>query len=417
MSVDETTDSPAPDGVAATPEVAETPERRIPSPSQSQMQRWWQESISKSLGANGYKNVAVLVIKWQDDLDQLRVDGEVSDLISVFADKFGYATQTVELSLRNPQMQLMNAITGFIVEYDDPQNLLIVYYAGHGIFHDDGKLLEIANTDDPEADDMLSKAFWNEVQKVLSDHTAGDVLAIMDCCFASNLMMRGHQKVNSRAFEMLAASTIDKMTEAPGEKSFTRALIKCLALLSEREEGFDTHELSQAIDTVRTRTTCRLWNVLLGNRRHIRLGPRRTPEEDKDEQPPEPVWTFEAPGGLLSLQFVIKENELGREQIERLTQRLPAAFEESKVQLRNIRWLDFNRPKTFTGLTQIMQNAKRLYNRRKTLMGDAMALESLDSAEKNMKRKADGPPLAAKALLRKKLASSDNQTSGDESSC
>jgi hypothetical protein len=44
----------------------------------SEMQLWWREGS----GATGYQNVAVLLIKWVDELDQLKCGDEVSDVRS-----------------------------------------------------------------------------------------------------------------------------------------------------------------------------------------------------------------------------------------------------------------------------------------------------------------------------------------------
>ncbi|OJD31224.1 homeobox domain containing protein [Diplodia corticola] len=403
-------------------------------PKELQMQRWWQESITKVMGVqNGYKNVHVLMVKWERKYDQLRVHSELSELKAVFEDKYGYATKTIELSLpRNPQMQLTNAISGFIVENDDPQNLLIVYYAGHGIFHDDGKRLELAGSDDPD-EAVLSKVFWNEVQTLFVEHAAGDVLAIMDCCFASNLMSRAGRKVNSRAFELLAASTIDKITESPGDKSFTRALIRCLTELAEQrppssdgtggDGSFDMHELSQHINRVRTATPCQLWGVLKGNRRHIRLTPQRAREEQEQEQeragPREQPWTFDPPGGLLSLQFILGERELARETIRNLARQLPDVFKANEVRLRNVRWLDFERPKMFPRFTGILLHGKRMgsIGRKRKASSTPVADQSSDGVLGGKKRRSLGSPsdLRTPVDRRMQLSDQDGPTSGDES--
>ena len=44
------------------------------------MQGWWAEAISRNMGTpRGYENVAVLLLKWTDELDVLRTGAEVSD--------------------------------------------------------------------------------------------------------------------------------------------------------------------------------------------------------------------------------------------------------------------------------------------------------------------------------------------------
>ncbi|KAL1626147.1 hypothetical protein SLS54_002981 [Diplodia seriata] len=417
-SLSEVSDPPATNGEQETIELTKVSSNDEES-KELQMQRWWQESITKVMGVqNGYKNVYVLMVKWEKKFDQLRVDSELSDLKHCFEDKYGFVTKTFELRQhRNPQMQLMNAISGFIVENDDPQNLLIVYYAGHGIFHEDGKRLEIAGSDSLEGG-VLSKVFWNEVQNLFIEHTVGDVLAIMDCCFASNLMSRGSRKVNSRAFEMFAASTIDKITESPGAKSFTRALIRCLTELAERpsdgDGSFDTHELSQTINQVRTATPCQLWGVLKGNRRHIRLTPLKAREEQEKQGPQEQPWTFDPPGGLLSLQFILGEKELAKDTIRNLTRQLPDVFKDNKVRLRNIRWLDFERPKMFPRVTGILMQGVRMNRKRKA---SSTPVEDSDGALADTRKRRSLGSSSLRMPFFKRMQSSDQDipTSGDDS--
>lgn len=45
----------------------------------SDMQLWWDEAISRNMNIpDGYRDVAVLIIKWDDDIDQLKCAPEVS---------------------------------------------------------------------------------------------------------------------------------------------------------------------------------------------------------------------------------------------------------------------------------------------------------------------------------------------------
>ena len=48
----------------------------------SEMQLWWDEAIARNMNLpDGYHNVAVLLIKWADQLDELRTRDEVCILI------------------------------------------------------------------------------------------------------------------------------------------------------------------------------------------------------------------------------------------------------------------------------------------------------------------------------------------------
>ena len=44
----------------------------------SEMQLWWDEAIARNMNLpDGYQNVAVLIIKWSEELDELKTAAEV----------------------------------------------------------------------------------------------------------------------------------------------------------------------------------------------------------------------------------------------------------------------------------------------------------------------------------------------------
>ena len=69
---------------------------------------------------------------------------QVTRLTEIFKGKFGYECDIVKLNnSKRPQNQLDAAIQNHRNEYDGPNNLLIVYYTGHGTVvgpGDDAKL-------------------------------------------------------------------------------------------------------------------------------------------------------------------------------------------------------------------------------------------------------------------------------------
>lgn len=55
-----------------------TPEDVANQKHQSEMQMWWDEAIAKNLNLpDGYSKVAVLLIKWADEVDDLKTGKEV----------------------------------------------------------------------------------------------------------------------------------------------------------------------------------------------------------------------------------------------------------------------------------------------------------------------------------------------------
>ena len=82
-----------------------------------------------------YKKVKALLLCWEEKSDDLRVRPEVERLKSVLEKRFHYEAQ-IETIDKNVEQQLqvcVNAIVAnFVRENDGPDNLLIVYYTGHG---------------------------------------------------------------------------------------------------------------------------------------------------------------------------------------------------------------------------------------------------------------------------------------------
>jgi hypothetical protein len=250
----------------------------------------------------------------------------------------------VELNVSSkPQHQINRHISAFVENHDGPNNLLIVYYTGHGEYHDAHKHLELTaslNTKDQKGFNLDARANWNRAEEILrSKDVEGDVLTILDTCYASNLVKSG--KEDTRTFELLSASAIDRTTAEPGEYSFTRALIDTLheLLNSFGDKPFTTFYLNQRILLRPNRRTSpsQVWYLLKYHERHIRLAPLK-PLKDREQKT---SGIFDAPRGYLTLRFSLRDGSLNQEQIELLTKTISKAFNNQSVGLRGIDWLGF----------------------------------------------------------------------------
>ena len=224
--------------------------------------------------------------------------------------------------------------------------MLIVYYTGHGVYHEDRKYLELTATMDPRLGKGLIKEArcnWNKAEeKLRDDEVEGDVLTILDTCYSSNLVKSGRE--DTRKFELLSACSIDATTASPGNYSFTRALINALdELLKEYGESpFSTFRLNQRIllDKRRSDTPSHLWSRVENvqhNEQHILLSPLKPQRLDTLQQPPYKL----SPKGYLTLRFGLRDATLNQEQIEFMTMTLSRAFNnKAMVGLRRIDWLD-----------------------------------------------------------------------------
>lgn len=82
-------------------------------------------------------------------------------------------------------------MSSFIETNDGPNNLLIVYYSGHGVYKDLEHYLELRGTLHRGRGGGISQdahANWNKVEEILrSEDVEADILTIIDACYASNL--------------------------------------------------------------------------------------------------------------------------------------------------------------------------------------------------------------------------------------
>lgn len=240
-------------------------------------------------------------------------------------------------------------MSAFIQKHDGPHNLLIVYYTGHGVYREDQKHLELTASLKP----MVRRGFsqearcnWNKIQEILQDDDVeSDVLTILDTCYSSNLAKGG--KEETRTFELLSACAIDSTTAAPGENSFTRALIDTLERLLKQygEKGFTTFHLNQgiALDKRRHDTPSVLWFLKQHHGRHIHLAPLK-PQQTRELKARR---LHPLPRGFLTLRFALRDESLTQEQIEFLTLQLSKAFNNKLlVGLSRIDWLGIKPART-----------------------------------------------------------------------
>ncbi|KAF1844078.1 uncharacterized protein K460DRAFT_290302 [Cucurbitaria berberidis CBS 394.84] len=310
----------------------------------AEMHMWWDEAIARNMNLpDGYSKVAVLLIKWAEELDELKTAQEAQELDTLFRDRFHYDTKTIELNVRSkPQHQLNSHVSDFVRDHDGPHNLLIIYYTGHGVYMDDKKYLELAATINPSLGKGFSKdarCNWNKAEEILRDEEVeGDVLTILDTCYSSNLVKSG--KRDTRKFELLSACPIDQTTASPGKYSFTRALIDALdeLLKDHKESPFSTFRLNQRInlDIRRTDTPSQLWSRV-HSEQHILLAPLKPPKAGVLQKSTYRV----SPKGYLTLRFGLSYASLNQEQIEFMTRTLSKAFHnKAMVGLRKIDWIE-----------------------------------------------------------------------------
>ncbi|OCL11251.1 hypothetical protein AOQ84DRAFT_386966 [Glonium stellatum] len=339
-----------PDAASAIKTVEEEAQKR-----EAQMQLCFQNAISKEMNIpDGYLKVAVLMIRWDRNIDEFAEHGqEIAQLQRVFEEGFNYKCELVELNTdKKPQHQLNYAITSFVAENDGPHNLMIIYYTGHGRWESVKEYLEFVPTSGSSKPkgNHVPVVEWNKVERQLLEDVEGDVLAILDSCFASNIQKDSTEQ--TRTYELLAAAPIDKRTSAPGKGSFTSVLTEELRelLKKHRNQKFSTVELVQRINVRKKKRPAMLWDRLGRHGHHVCFAPLNTKDLEKREKSFQNI----RENMSLTLRIALKEDNLTPVQIEKLAKRLPKAFKKAQVEPLQIHWMGLSRhPRRSMGMKEV----------------------------------------------------------------
>ncbi|KAI9787483.1 MAG: hypothetical protein M1839_000012 [Geoglossum umbratile] len=320
---------------------------------------------------DAYDKVAVLLIYWVKELDDMNCEPEVGQLDDVFSTRYHYQTHSLKLHNRtNPQNQLNSGIAAFVAANDGRHNLLIVYYAGHGAWCEKKSVLylEAARNKAVTRNSHPAKAEWNAAETSLVVGPEADVLTILDCCYAGNIE-RSTNNGGRRAYEVLAAGAPGVMTQQPGEHSFTNALISVLKVVTDTEKNrINTFDLHTRIGRERdNRHQPKLYNRMQSfdpdshDNGHIRLSPLTRLLDDGVEEyrTPEPkdiaAWDF-------SISFSVSGKPT-EGQVKHLAVLLPGifkeAFNQSEIRLCRARW----RPKVSPSVELAAKKLKGLLER------------------------------------------------------
>ncbi|KAK9788202.1 hypothetical protein AB5N19_02982 [Seiridium cardinale] len=197
-----------------------------------------------------YQKAFVLLLSWDEAIDDLKTDKEVTALDNLFTQKFKYGTIRkilIKDPRRSAQAQVNRHLAEFVDDHDDTNTLLVVYYAGHGRPGNVPGVLRLTGSTSwrTDIDSELHEIIWSSAEHNIKK-TRADVLVIFDCCHAGELErnVRGHY--TRRAFEFLAATSAKSTTRKPGKESFTSALIWSLSELV-KQGSFSTQELLRSI--------------------------------------------------------------------------------------------------------------------------------------------------------------------------
>lgn len=190
------------------------------------------------------------------------------------------------------------------------------------------------------------KLRWLHAERDL-DHAEADVLIVLDCCCAANIMKK-EVSDDAKAHEVLAASGRWQVAEQPGPRSFTRHFIDSLReeLAKNDRQSFTTYDLNEEITRRRmdkTKIESKIFNrhANARNRRHIGLAPLdHLYPSTTEEQVMKPRRGREA--AYLNLRVAFNNRTaLDDNEVSHLATKLFEAAKSTELSISSIDWMGF----------------------------------------------------------------------------
>lgn len=208
-------------------------------------------------------------------------------------------------------------------------------------------------------------AFWKEAEQPLQSHASADVLAILDCCFASTAAIKGISNT-TRAYHLLAASSPEGVTKEPGPSSFTSALCDSLEELRKETNG-EPFTLMKLWATINAKPgqCAMLWDRLGKHKQtlgHIELGRLKTsPERDASFE----NTNTHPEQSSLTLRMSLKTDTLSDEQIKTLAHTFSVSCKEAEIPVRRVEWVGFEKRDNINLMRKVVEKMRRNSSKRK----------------------------------------------------
>lgn len=215
-------------------------------------------------------------------------------------------------------------------------------------------------------------AYWDKAEKPLK-RAKGDVLAILDCCFASTAALKEGED-GWRTYQLLAACAVKGNTSGPGKGSFTEALCDSLEqLLEQSKDGtFSVLKLEETINTKRAEKAALMWDRLRKHKRSVELGPLAlTPQSDTTYQTKERA--------SLTLRFSLTTGDLTDKQIDNLARSIPKVCKDVRVGVRQVKWMGMEERDPHKMVRRLINELRRRVLERKNSVSEVQ--RDSDTAE------------------------------------
>jgi len=175
------------------------------------------QELQTHLGKNrerDYDSAVVLLLYWEEG-DPCFKD-EAGSLEDLCRQKFGYPVFHYQIPSKDSQLSLLKRIADLAEQSNSTRSLSVVHYGGHGDEDiENNRRKGVWAAKDQGGPTLL----WSDIQPTLG-LAQGDVLLILDCCYAAQ-SSRDRDRVVPPNVEMMAACAMNRQTHRPGPRSFT----------------------------------------------------------------------------------------------------------------------------------------------------------------------------------------------------
>lgn len=175
-----------------------------------------------------YSDVYVLLISWEND--DLGVVTEIDELEVLLRHMYHYRTDQWKIPSNKSHNAVVRRIMQSLEDFESTDNLLIVYYGGHGYMNEDRQCVWLCNQRPGAA-----TVQWSSIQTNLEEADS-DVLILLDCCAAASSAGGSGNGIT----ELIAACGFEDFAPGVGEHSFTRSLIEELRYYGQRPGPIST---------------------------------------------------------------------------------------------------------------------------------------------------------------------------------
>ncbi|KAF8847067.1 hypothetical protein BDZ45DRAFT_699495 [Acephala macrosclerotiorum] len=205
-----------------------------------------QPTQSTTRSSYPYKEIHALMLYWEED--DLGCGEETHCLKEVFERKFHFTTvQHVVI----PSSQLYGFVESTLCEFKRKHsckdNLLLVYYAGHGGLDAFGRMTWCAYGKPKSRGVGVPEVEWYALQLGL-ERAVSDVVILLDSCAAADsISSPSTYSKEGGTSELIGACGYDTMAPGPGIKSFSHALIEELEAFAVKRGIFSVVDLHQRV--------------------------------------------------------------------------------------------------------------------------------------------------------------------------